>query len=103
MAVILPGVGRDFPPVFSWDWDGKTLKFVGVGRERFENSLPCHPLVYSRGFGTTARNSNLPFMFVTHLDGQKPQYPSLLTSSLVFFSILISLSWASFISISGKH
>ncbi len=34
-----------FPPVFSWDWDGKRLIFVGVGRERFENSLPCHPLV----------------------------------------------------------
>ncbi len=26
--VILPGVERDFPPVFSWDWDGKRLKFV---------------------------------------------------------------------------
>ncbi len=22
------GTGRDFPPVFSWDWDGKRLKFV---------------------------------------------------------------------------
>ncbi len=39
------GTGQDFPPVFSWDWDGKRLIFVGVGRERFENSLPCHPLV----------------------------------------------------------
>ncbi len=39
------GTGRDFPPVFSWDWDGKRLIFVGVGRERFENSLPCHSLV----------------------------------------------------------
>ncbi len=28
MGVILPGVERDFPPVFSWDWDGKRLKFV---------------------------------------------------------------------------
>ncbi len=36
--------GRDFPPVFSWDWVGKRFIFVGVGRERFENSLPCHPL-----------------------------------------------------------
>ncbi len=48
MGVILPGVdgtGRDFPPVFSWDWDGMGLIFVGVGRERFENSLPCHPLM----------------------------------------------------------
>ncbi len=45
MGVILPGVERDGinPPVFSWDWDGKRLKFVG--RERFENSLPCHPHV----------------------------------------------------------
>ncbi len=39
------GTRQDFPPVFSWDWDGKRLFFVGVGRERFENSLPCHPLV----------------------------------------------------------
>ncbi len=45
MGVILPGVERDFPPVFSWDWDGKRLIFVGVRRERFENSLPCHPLL----------------------------------------------------------
>ncbi len=37
--------GRDFPPVFSWDWDGKRLIFVGVRRERFENSLLCHPLL----------------------------------------------------------
>ncbi len=44
MGVILPGVERDFPPVFSWDWYGKRLIFVGVGRERFENSLPCHPV-----------------------------------------------------------
>ncbi len=28
MGVILPGVERDFPPVFSWDWDGNRLKFV---------------------------------------------------------------------------
>ncbi len=28
MRVILPGVERDFPPVFSWDWDGKRFKFV---------------------------------------------------------------------------
>ncbi len=42
------GTGQDFPPVFSWDWDGKRLIFVGVGRERFENSLPCHPLVRMR-------------------------------------------------------
>ncbi len=41
------GTGRDFPPVFSWDWDGKRFIFVGVGRERFENLLPCYPLVNS--------------------------------------------------------
>ncbi len=48
MGIILPGVdgtGRDFPPVFSWDSDGKRLIFVGVGWERFENSLPCNPLL----------------------------------------------------------
>ncbi len=47
MGVILPGVERDgiSPPVFSWDRDGKRLIFVGVGRERFENSLLCHPLL----------------------------------------------------------
>ncbi len=28
MGVILPGVERDFPPVFSWDWDGKRLKLL---------------------------------------------------------------------------
>ncbi len=39
------GRDRDFPPVFSWDWVGKRYIFVGVGRERFENSLPCHPLI----------------------------------------------------------
>ncbi len=46
MGVILPGVERDgdFPPVFSWDWDGTRFFSVGVGRERFENPLPCHPL-----------------------------------------------------------
>ncbi len=41
------GTGRYFPLVFSWDWDGKRLIFVGVGRERFENALPCHPLIES--------------------------------------------------------
>ncbi len=45
------GTGRDFPPVFSWDWDGKRYIFVGVGRERFENSLLCHPLVCIRMCG----------------------------------------------------
>ncbi len=39
------GTGQDFPPVFSWDWDGTRFFFVGVGRERFENPLLCHPLV----------------------------------------------------------
>ncbi len=50
MGVILPGVERDgiFPQFFSWDWDGKRFIFVGVGRERFENSLLCHPLICSK-------------------------------------------------------
>ncbi len=26
MGVILPGVERDFPPVFSWDWDWEEIK-----------------------------------------------------------------------------
>ncbi len=56
------GTGRDFPPVFSWDWDGKRLIFVGVGRERFENSLPCHPLEHSSGNrGFDSNPSTLPF------------------------------------------
>ncbi len=37
------GTGRDFPPVFSWDWDGKRLIFVGVGRERFWEFTPVSP------------------------------------------------------------
>ncbi len=36
------GTGR----VFSWDWDGKRFILPGVEWERFENSLPRHPLVY---------------------------------------------------------
>ncbi len=36
MGVILPGVERDFPPVFSWDWDGKRLKFVMHFGNRFK-------------------------------------------------------------------
>ncbi len=43
------GTGRDFPPVFSWDWDGTRFFSVGVGRERFENPLPCHPLMCGLG------------------------------------------------------
>ncbi len=43
-------MGRDFPPVFSWDWDGTRFFSVGVGRERFENPLPCHPLICSHTF-----------------------------------------------------
>ncbi len=43
------GIGAvwDFPPVISWDWDGTRFFFVGVGRERFENPLPYHPLFQS--------------------------------------------------------
>ncbi len=40
------GTGRDFPQFFRGIGTGRYY-FVGVGRERFENSLPCHPLVYS--------------------------------------------------------
>ncbi len=43
MGVILPGVERDFPPVFSWDWDGKRLKFVmHFGNRRWAPGLMCH-------------------------------------------------------------
>ncbi len=35
------GTGRD---LFSWHWDGTRFVFVGLGWERFENPLPCHPL-----------------------------------------------------------
>ncbi len=52
MGVILLGLGRDgtgFSPSF-FVWLGRDgiffFFFVGVGRERFENSLPCHPLVW---------------------------------------------------------
>ncbi len=47
MGVILPGVERDgiFPQFFRGIGTGRDSFFVGVGRERFENSLPCHPLV----------------------------------------------------------
>ncbi len=41
------GMGPDFSPVFLRDWDGTGLFFVGVGRERFEYALPCHPLAHS--------------------------------------------------------
>ncbi len=46
MGVILPGVERDgiFPQFFV-GLGREEIHFVGVGRERFENSLPCHPLV----------------------------------------------------------
>ncbi len=48
MGVILPGVdGTGFSPSFSWDWVRNRLIFVGVGRERFENSLLCHPLTHT--------------------------------------------------------
>ncbi len=43
MGVILPGVERDFPPVFSWDWDGKRLKFVMYfGNRRWAPGLMRH-------------------------------------------------------------
>ncbi len=43
MGVILPGVERDFPPVFSRDWDGKRLKFVmHFGNRRWAPGLMRH-------------------------------------------------------------
>ncbi len=37
------GTGRDFPPVFSWDWDGKRLKFVmHFGNRRWAPGLMRH-------------------------------------------------------------
>ncbi len=43
MGVILPGVERDFPTVFSWDWDGKRLKFVmHFGNRRWAPGLMRH-------------------------------------------------------------
>ncbi len=49
MGVILPGVERDgiFPQFFRGIGTGRDNFFVGVGRERFENSLPCHVLMQS--------------------------------------------------------
>ncbi len=46
VGVILPGVERDgiFPQFFRGIGTGRDYFFVRVGRERFENSLPCHPL-----------------------------------------------------------
>ncbi len=40
--------GTGFPPSFFVDWDRMGFVFVGVGRERFENPLLCHPLLYWR-------------------------------------------------------
>ncbi len=47
MGVIFPGLEWDgiSPKVFSWDLDGTRFSFVGVGREKFENPLSCHPLL----------------------------------------------------------
>ncbi len=86
------GTGRDFPSVFSWDWDGKRLIFVGVGRERFENSLPCHPLtgiplcISSRGLCNAISGSSASALhlgeergrgtFSTHLPSENPERDS---------------------------
>lgn len=43
MGDINPGLGWDFPPFFTWDWDGTGFFVVGVGRERFKNQLLCYP------------------------------------------------------------
>ncbi len=47
MGVILPGLERDriFSQFFRGIGTGRDFFFVGVGRERFENPLPCHPLL----------------------------------------------------------
>ncbi len=43
VGVILPAVEQDFPPVFSWDWDGKRLKFVmHFGNRRWAPGLMRH-------------------------------------------------------------
>ncbi len=84
------GTGRDFPSVFSWDWDGKRLIFVG--RERFENSLPCHPLtgiplcISSRGLCNAISGSSASALhlgeergrgtFSTHLPSENPERDS---------------------------
>ncbi len=44
MGVNLPGLERDSPSFFV-GLGRDDIFFVGVWRERFENPLPCHPLV----------------------------------------------------------
>ncbi len=58
MGVILPGVERDFPPVFSWDWDGKRLKFVmHFGNRRWAPGLWLYSIgwIYSHRKGAEWR------------------------------------------------
>ncbi len=42
MGVILPGVERDFLQFFSWDWDGKRLKFVMIRKQEMSPGLMRH-------------------------------------------------------------
>ncbi len=53
MGVNLPGLERDSPSFFV-GLGRDDIFFVGVGREKFENPLPCHPLVqwFSTFFST---------------------------------------------------
>ena len=47
VGVNLPGAGWD-GIVFKtlvWEWDGTRFLSMGVGRDRSENPLPCHPLL----------------------------------------------------------
>ncbi len=86
------GTGRDFPPVFSWDWDGKRLFFVGVGRERFENSLPCHPLLWAPERPNTGTVSSLKLSISWTLDikrGTHKHYYTLFIHHILIFSFQI--------------
>ncbi len=64
--------GTEFSPnFFLWDWDGTRFFFVGVGRERFENQLPCHPWAPQQWLPTA------PGVFTTvrvHLDGLNAEH-----------------------------
>ncbi len=78
MGVILPGVERDFPPVFSWDWDGKRLKFVTVVSNR---RLLRQSWCYSPGLmwaGPSGEERCTPH-YTVPVSPQCPQEISLLT------------------------
>ncbi len=58
MGVILPEVERDgiFPNLFRGIGMGRYYFFVGVGREKFENPLPCYPLLQYAPMGKSKIN-----------------------------------------------